>query len=109
MLKLDAHDETLVATVKDTLRNAISAAHNRVVVVKRIVTFAVGYRNRGRADAKRRHPSVGICEESRLPLDRIDAVFDEMEPELGYAGRCRWVCAKHNNSGRRSCKGVKTQ
>lgn len=104
MLALDDHDSTLVRTVVEALRQALSNAHSRSGVIKRIVTVAVRERNQGRAAAIRRHPFRGTCEATGLPLDRRDAVLDEEEPERGYEGAVRWVCPRCNNSGRRSCR-----
>ena len=103
MLMLDPHDEALVGTLKDAISEAIAAAHKPVAVAKRIAVLAVRLRNRGRSEAKRRHPFKGICEASGRPLDPKLAVLDELEPELGYDGKLRWVCPKANNSGSYSC------
>lgn len=103
MLKLDKHDEALVLRAKAAFAKAMSGAHNKVAVTKRIAVFAVRHRNKGRKAAIRRHPFNGNCEASGKPLDRRHAHLDEVQPELGYAGRVRWVCPKANNSGRFSC------
>jgi hypothetical protein len=102
-LNLDDHDKRLVEAAVAAIHNAVAAAHRPVGVAKRIVVAAIRVRNRGRAAAIRRYPFRGVCEASGEPLDERDAVLDELEPELGYAGRLRWVCAKANNSGLRSC------
>jgi hypothetical protein len=106
-LKLDAHDQALVATVQAAMRGAISTAHTPVAVAKRIGVLATALRNRGRDVARKRHPFKGICEASGMPLDKKHAELDEMEPELGYAGKLRWVCSRANNSGTHSCGGCK--
>jgi len=103
MLKLDSHDQTLVAAVQAEMSMAIGAAHNAVAVAKRISVLATANRNKGRDAAIRRYPFKGICEVSGSPLDRQHAELDEMEPELGYAGKFRWVCQVANNSGKHSC------
>jgi hypothetical protein len=105
MLKLDAHDRVLVSAVEAALLAAYEHAHSPVAVAKRIAVVAVRQRNRGRAAARKRHPFAGVCEASRRPLDKQDAVLDELDPELGYSGRLRWVCHKANSSGKRSCGG----
>jgi hypothetical protein len=105
MLTLDPHDEALVSAAKAAIEEAIASAHVPVAVIKRIVAFTVRHRNRGRADAIKRHPFKGICEASGKPLDRSHAHLDELEPELGYAGKVRWVCPRANNSGKYSCGG----
>jgi hypothetical protein len=108
-LKLDAHDEAIVATVQAEMKKAILTAHGPVAVAKRIGALAVRQRNRDRRAAIKKHPFNGICEESGLPLAGELAVLDEMEPELGYAGKLRWVCSRANNSGRNSCGGCPTE
>lgn len=105
MLTLNAHDEELVAVAKAAIEKAIAAAHVPVAVTKRISAFAVRHRNRGRTAAIRRHKFNGVCEASGKPLDRRHAHLDEIEPELGYAGKVRWVCPRANNSGTFSCGG----
>jgi hypothetical protein len=106
-LTLDEYDQQLVAHVHAVMRRAFDAAHVRVVVAKRIAALAIRERNRGRDAAIRNHPFRGICEASGLPLDRAHAHLDELDSELGYAGRLRWVCPRANNSGRYSCGGCK--
>ena len=86
---------------------AISIAHMPVAVAKRISVLATGQRNRGREAAKNKYPFKGICEASGLPLDKKHAELDEMEPELGYGGKVRWVCSRANNSGKHSCGACK--
>ena len=103
MLTLDPHDEALVAAARDAIDRAIAEAHTPVAVIKRISVLAVRHRNRGRRDAMKRHPFGGVCEASGAPLDIEHAHLDELEPELGYTGRVRWVCPRANNSGRYSC------
>lgn len=105
MIKLDEHDAALFAAVIAEFRKAISSAHSRSAVAKRVVAVTVRERNRGRAAAIRRHPFKGICEASGLSLDVRDKALDELEPEKGYDGKVRWVCHKGNNSGLRSCGG----
>ena len=92
MPMLDPHDEALVGTLKDAISEAIAAAHKRSQAEKPRTL-------RG----QRRHPFKGICEASGRPLDPKLAVLDELEPELGYDGKLRWVCPKANNSGSYSC------
>jgi|SRR5580700_893803 hypothetical protein len=104
-LKLDEHDQALVAAAQGEMLRAIGAAHNPIAVAKRINVLATGYRNKGRAAAMRRYPFKGICEASGEPLEGNHAVLDEMEPELGYSGKLRWVCPVANNSGKHSCGG----
>jgi hypothetical protein len=104
-LKLDTHDEAIVAAVWEEMKKAISTAHRPVAVTKRIVALAVRERNRGRLAAIKKHPSNGVCEKSGRPLDWEHAVLDEMEPELGFTGKLQWVCARANNSGKHSCGG----
>ncbi len=103
MLKLDPHDQTLVAAAQTEIIRAINAAHNPIAVAKRIAVLATGHRNKGRDAAIRKYPFKGICEVSGQPLDRKHAELDEVEPELGYAGKLRWVCQVANNSGKHSC------
>ena len=105
MLTLDKHDQALVEKVRASIKKAITDAHLPVAVVKRIVSIAVNHRNIGRDAAIARHPFRGVCEASGLPLDRKHAHLDEMEPEIGYAGKVRWVCPRANNSGKHSCGG----
>ena len=105
MLQLDEHDRALVSTVKAVLEAAIRSAHKPLAVIKSCHTITGGHRVKGRHAAMKRHPFSGICENSGRPLERIHAQLDEMEPELGYAGRVRWVCQRANNSGRHSCGG----
>jgi hypothetical protein len=102
MLTLDTHDQVLVAAVQAEMAKAIGAAHNPVAVAKRISVVATGYRNKGRNVAIRKYPFKGVCEVSGQPLERRHAELDEMEPELGYAGKLRWVCQVANNSGKHS-------
>lgn len=105
MLKLDPHDTALANATIAAMRSALENAHAPAAVAKRVAAVAVRHRNRGRARAIRQNPFAGICAQSHLPLERQDAVLDEIEPELGYAGPVRWVCHKANNSGKRSCGG----
>lgn len=105
MLILDEHDQALVEVARASIKKAMTDAHMPVAVVKRIVSIAVNHRNAGRAAAITRHPFKGVCEASGLPLDRNHAHLDEMEPELGYEGKVRWVCPRANNSGKHSCGG----
>ena len=102
-LILDEHDQTIVTAILVAIRNAISSAHNPVAVTKRISALATGLRNTGRKAAIKRYPFKGICEASGMPLEQNHAQLDEMEPELGYAGKLRWVCPRANNSGKHSC------
>ena len=87
------------------MKDAISKAHLPGGVAKRVSVLATAHRNRRRNAAKRKYPFKGICEASGLPLDEKHAELDEMEPELGYAGKLRWVCSRANNSGAHSCGG----
>lgn len=103
MLKLDSHDEALAEAAKRSIKRAIAAAHKPVAVTKRISAFATRQRNQGRSAAMKRHPFSGVCEASGAPLDPKHAQLDEVEPELGYRGRVRWVCPRANNSGKMSC------
>jgi hypothetical protein len=102
-VKLDTHDQALVAAAQDEMARAIGAAHNPEAVAKRINVLATGHRNKGRNAAIRSHPFKGICEVSGQVLERKHAVLDEIEPELGYAGKLRWVYPVANNSGQHSC------
>ena len=102
-LKLDEHDRALVERVQSAMKEAILNAHLPVAVAKRISVLATAQRNRGRNAAIRRYPFKGICEASGLPLGKEHAELDEMEPELGYDGKLRWVCQRANNSGKHSC------
>jgi hypothetical protein len=104
-IKLNSHDAALTAIVCETIRTAIAQANMPSAVAKRIAAVAVRHRNRGRAAAIKRYPFRGICEASGLPLSDTDKVLDELEPEMGYEGKVRWVCPKANNSGKRSCGG----
>lgn len=105
MIELDSHDERLVVAAVAAMKAAFQQAHAPAAVAKRIAVVAVRHRNHGRDAARRRHPFAGICEASGKQLDKTDAVLDELQPELGYPGRVRWVCHKANNSGKRSCGG----
>ena len=107
MLNLDSHDAKLVEAVKRSITNALSKAHARAAVIKRVFAFAGRHRNNGRLAAMRRHPFKGICEASGKALERQHAHLDELQPELGYSGRVRWVCPRANNSGKFSCGGCK--
>jgi hypothetical protein len=102
-LKIDDHDQTLVAAAQAGMVRAIEAANNPIAVAKRINVLATGYRNKGRNVAIRKYPFKGVCEISGQPLDKNHAVLDEIEPELGYAGKLRWVFPVANNSGKHSC------
>lgn len=104
-LNLDEHDQAIVTELRAAILDALSKAHNRTVVAKRVSVLATAQRNKGRRAALARHPFKGICESSGMPLEREHAELDEMEPELGYAGRLRWVCQRANNSGTHSCGG----
>jgi hypothetical protein len=98
-LLLDEYDAALVATLREAMTTAIARAHNPVAVRKRISALAARNRNIGRTQAMKRYPFKGVCEVSGLPLDRVHAHLDEIQPELGYEGELRWVCPKANNSG----------
>jgi hypothetical protein len=102
-LNLDQHDIDLVKGVKAALDAAIAQAHQPIGVAKRVHSLAARHRNKGRAAAMRRHPFAGICEASGLPLERKHAQLDELEPELGFRGKVRWVCSVANNNGKHSC------
>lgn len=96
-------DEELIKAARTAIKKAVGAAESKSKVAKALVMEAARQRNRGRTAAMRRHPFRGICEASGAPLDECDKVLDELDPELGYQGRVRWVCPKANNSGKRSC------
>ena len=102
-LKLSKNDEALVQQVREVIRRAVKDAERPSAVAKKITSEAVRQRNKGRPAAIRSHPFQGVCEETGKPLDERDKVLDEMEPEKGYEGKVRWVCPRHNNSGKRSC------
>jgi hypothetical protein len=106
-LKLDTHDQALVAILQAAMKDAISKAHMPAGVAKRISVLATALRNRGRNAARKGYPFKGTCEASGLPLDKKHAELDEMEPELGYEGKLRWVCSRANNSGTHSCGACK--
>jgi hypothetical protein len=61
-LKLDDHDQALVAATQAEMLRAIKAAHNPVAVAKRINVLATGYRNKGRDAAIGTYPFKGVCE-----------------------------------------------
>jgi 3-deoxy-D-manno-octulosonate 8-phosphate phosphatase KdsC-like HAD superfamily phosphatase len=82
-LKLDAHDEAIVATVQAEMKKAILTAHGPVAVAKRIGALGIRQRNHGRLAAIKRYPFKGICEASGMPLARELVVLDEVEPERG--------------------------
>jgi len=102
-LKLDEHDAALVASVKAALDAAILSAHMPSAVAKRIHSLAARHRMKGRAAAIKRHPFAGVCEASGQPLEKKFAQLDELDPELGYAGRVQWVCPQANKNGSHSC------
>lgn len=102
-LKLDEHDQALVSAVQSTMQKAVLDAHIPIVVAKRISVLATAQRNKGRREAIKRIPFRGICEASGRPLERQHAELEQMEQELGYAGKLRWVCQRANNSGKHSC------
>ena len=102
-IDLNEHDEKLVAEARAAIERACETAESRAGIARKITAFAVKQRNRGRDRAMRANPFDGKCAISGAPLDRRDAVLDEMEPRLGYEGRVRWICHVANNSGRRSC------
>ncbi len=104
-IQLNKHDQELVARVKTKIKEAYESADAPAAVAKSIASNAMRYRNRGRIQAKKRHPFKGICEASGKPIEKEDAHLDELEPEKGYAGKVRWVCPKANNSGKKSCGG----
>jgi hypothetical protein len=107
VLQLDEHDRELVEVVRAAMSAALTQAHMPTAVAKRISVLAVRRRNRGRVAAKRRYPFAGICEASGQPLAPEHADLDELDPELGYEGRLRWVCKRANNSGKHSCGACK--
>ncbi len=102
-LNLDEHDADLVKCVKAALDAAIAKAHQPIAVAKRVHSLAARHRIKGRLAAMRRHPFAGICEAGGLPLERKHAQLDELEPEIGYLGKVRWVCSVANNNGKHSC------
>jgi hypothetical protein len=103
VIQLDKHDQALVEVTKAAMAAALAQAHSPTAVANRLAVLAVRNRNRGRAAAKRGYPFAGICEASGQPLASEHADLDELEPELGYKGRLRWVCKRANNSGKHSC------
>lgn len=104
-LNLDEHDQSLVSDFRVAMLAALSKAHNRTAVAKRIHVLTTAQRNRGRRAAIARHPFKGFCEASGLRLEKEHAELEQMEPELGYDGKLRWVCQRRNNSGTHSCGG----
>ena len=102
-LNLDEHDQALVAAVQAAMQTALTDAHMPIAVAKRISVLATAQRNKGRREAIKRCPFKGICEASGKLLERQHAELEQMEPELGYAGKLRWVCQRANNSGKHSC------
>lgn len=104
-LNLDEHDQGLVSEFRDRMMGLLSKAHNQIAVAKRMHVLATAQRNQGRRAALAHNPFKGICEASGLPLAREHAELEQMEPELGYAGKLRWVCQRRNNSGKHSCGG----
>lgn len=103
MIKLNAHDSKLFALAVAAIETAIANAKAPAAVVRKIAAVAVRHRNKGRLAAKGRLPFNGTCAVSGRRLDERDAVLDEMDPHKGYKGPCRWICAKANKSGLRSC------
>jgi hypothetical protein len=104
-LILDDHDTALAAQARKAIRVAVDSAHQPSAVAKKITVYAVRQRNRGRVAARKNQQFLGICEESGRPLQKKDAVLDEVHAEKGYGGKLRWVCAKANHSGTHSCGG----
>lgn len=102
-LKLNNHDSDLCVTAIEVIRSAVKHAEVPQAVAKKIAAAAVRLRNKGRAAAIKSHPFQGVCEATGMPLDSVDKVLDEMDPEMGYSGKVRWICPKCNNSGKRSC------
>lgn len=100
---LDEHDEALANNARAVIDAAVEKARKPSGVAKRIVARAMYHRNRKRRAAIARHPFHDICEKSGLPIDKVIASFDEIEPEEGYVGKVRWVCQKANNDGLGSC------
>ena len=103
LIKLTKHDQELVTKIIEKIEISYKLANMPAAVIKKIGTRIMKYRNNGREQAKKRHPFKGICEKSGLPIERVDAHLDELEPEKGYQGKVRWVCPRANNSGRKSC------
>ena len=105
VIHLNNNDKNLVEKAKATIKEVYESAHAPAAVAKSIVSHAMRYRNKGRREAIKDHPFMGICEASGKPLASEDKCLDELEPETGYSSRVRWVCPKANNSGKRSCSG----
>ncbi len=102
-IELTTKDREIAKNVELAILAAISEADMPPAVAKRIASVATRQRNKGRAAAMKRHPFKGVCEATGRPLDELDKVLDELEPEKGYYGKVRWICPKCNNSGNRSC------
>ncbi len=100
---LNRHDRALANRVENEIKKAYEEADKPSAIARRISVVATRYRNRGRAEAVRRHPFRGICEASGGKLDIKDKHLDELEPEKGYRGKVQWVCPRANNGGMRSC------
>ena len=79
-IHLDEHDEALADMVRAMIDYAVSHAHCRSGVAKRITSRAAYHRNLGRKAAKKRHPFANICEASGLALKSEHADLDELEP-----------------------------
>jgi hypothetical protein len=102
---LDPHDEALMQAARTAIVEACKNAHSPSAVARCLHSVASGIRRKGYHKAVKRHPFAGICEASKLPLDKANAQLDELDPILGYEGPVRWVCAKANGNGKRSCGG----
>src|SRR5271168_2726553 len=100
-LNLDEHDRAFVAHVQSALLSAFAAAHAHAAVAKRISVLATAQKNKSRREAIRRNPFP--CDCGGPPLEKEHAELEQLQPELGYAGKLRWVCQRINNGGKHSC------
>jgi hypothetical protein len=104
-IELDPHDEALMQAARAAIVDACNNAHSSSAVARCLHSVASGIRRRGYAKAVKKYPFKNICEKSGLALTRDHAQLDELDPMLGYEGPVRWVCAKANGNGKRSCGG----
>mgnify|MGYP001439620210 CR=1 FL=1 len=102
-IQVDSHDAALIEGVRASIRAAIAAAHKPAAVAKKIGNIATNVGMKGRDTAIKGHPFQGFCEASGLPLDDCHKELDELDPELGYFGRVRWVCRKAHTGYGHSC------
>ena len=63
-IQLSVKDQKLVEQARRAIKRAYESAHMPAGVAKRMASYAMYYRNKGRRKAIKNHPFKNICEAS---------------------------------------------